>query len=110
MLATLDSLFYDGKLAASGSSSFRKENEPFQFSIQLEGANINKLKNNTPFKDKNLSGMLSLSLNAQGLLNHEAARLGIPNGQQWSVMPNGEVQVAAQPPAGVVVEPPPPAK
>lgn len=57
---------YDGDLSAIGSLGLVKAGFPFESSIKLENTNLELLKRDTPLKNQQLSGMISLAADLKG--------------------------------------------
>ncbi|MCR4338204.1 MAG: AsmA-like C-terminal region-containing protein, partial [Candidatus Omnitrophica bacterium] len=85
---TLSSLFYKGTLDLKTFINFRKPELPLEFSLQLEGADISNLKNDTPLKGRPISGQLNSRLTLQGPLKQPNLLIGdgmitVANGELW---------------------------
>jgi len=80
--------FYDGTISAQGSVNMSEENPPFKLEANLLDAQIAKLKEATPLKDKNIYGSLSAALALDGRMGAPATYSGngwvrIRDGYLW---------------------------
>lgn len=79
---------YDGTFNLRSEINFKKDNLPCQLSAQLENLNLAVLKNDTPLKDKDFAGLLSLQLDLKGPLKkteflHGFGTATIKKGKIW---------------------------
>jgi hypothetical protein len=63
---TLTARVYGGELNATGSVNLEKENFPFDTTVKLDGTSLALLKNDTPLKDKQITGTLAVNSALKG--------------------------------------------
>ncbi|MBM3249424.1 MAG: hypothetical protein FJZ09_01065 [Candidatus Omnitrophica bacterium] len=81
--------FYDGKVQAQGKLGLGAE-PSFSLSADISGVRIEKLKNDTPIRDKDIAGLVNASFNAAGDARDFGAssgsgRVTITEGRLWQL-------------------------
>ncbi len=84
---TLGSLFYNGVLAMQGSSDLSIPETPYKINVDIKDVNLASLKKDTPLKDKDLSGLASLTYAGTGPLSN----LNFSQGQGFLSIKNGKL-------------------
>ncbi len=73
---TLTGTLYDGNLSLDGTLDVKQDKMPFKLTVQLEDTNLAKLKKDSRWKDRDIDGNLSLTLNLAGPFKETAAIRG----------------------------------
>lgn len=82
---------YDGIMQGGASINLSSENLPFWLSVSLQGIKIEKLKDDTPIKDKkDLAGVINGDIRLSGLANDKsklsgAGKIMITEGRLWEL-------------------------
>lgn len=81
--------FYDGKVEARAKLGL-ETNMSFELLADISGVKIEKLKNDTPIKDKDVAGQVNAALNLAGLARNLSAtngsgRITITEGKLWQL-------------------------
>ena len=81
-------LFYDGKLTADASVDLSIEEIPYKIESNIQNLNLEKLKNATPLRDKDISGLLQATYQGSGPLSDihfskGAGSIAINQGELW---------------------------
>ena len=82
--------FYDGLIQGSGALDLNTPNSPYQFELKVSDINLQKLKNDTPSKNKNIAGILFGELKANSFLGDlskldGAGSFTIKDGKLWEL-------------------------
>lgn len=85
---TLTGTFYDGTISLEGSSDLSIEEMPYKTTINIKNVDFEKLKNDSPLKDKELSGFISGAYQGVGplanlKLSQGNGNLSIKDGKLW---------------------------
>ncbi|MFA6378665.1 MAG: hypothetical protein WCX16_02655, partial [Candidatus Omnitrophota bacterium] len=67
---TLNSMFYDGTIFLQGSSDLSIAEMPYKIAVDIKNIDLKRLKEDTPLKAKDLSGLLSASYMGTGPLSN----------------------------------------
>jgi|GEM_PF-879816 len=84
---TLNSAFYNGAVALEGSSDLSIAEMPYKIAIDIKKVDLSKLKEDTPLKTKDLSGLLSASYTGTGPLSN----LNFSQGQGFLSVKDGKL-------------------
>ena len=81
---------YDGSIDASASLDFKARAQPYWVSFDMKGVKIEKLKLDTPAKDKDISGTLQAQATLNGFSNDlekltGAGKIFITEGNLWQL-------------------------
>lgn len=84
--------FYNGSVVLNGLIDLNKENMPYAFKLIAENIDLSRLKENTPLKEQEFSGMLSMAVVVNGEPQSPATIQGqgnllIANGYLWAFNP-----------------------
>ncbi|MCX5680760.1 MAG: DUF748 domain-containing protein [Candidatus Omnitrophica bacterium] len=84
----LSSIFYDGTIALQGSSDLSTNEMPYKLNVDIKNVDFSKLKDDSPFKDKDLAGFVSGTYTGIGPLSNLRlsqgnGNLSIKNGKLW---------------------------
>ena len=82
--------FYDGDFSSEASADLSIKEMPYKIVLNIKNLNLEKLKNATPIKDKDLFGTLQLSYEGNGPLSHILFSKGkgfasIDQGELWHI-------------------------
>lgn len=82
--------FYEGKVNISARANLKSDNLPYSFNLSLEGVKIEKLKNDTEAKSKDISGIVNGDIKLNGFSSdlsklYGAGSLDIAKGKLWEL-------------------------
>lgn len=85
---SLNSLLYDGTISLEGSSDLSVDAMPYKAKIVIKDVNLEKIKNDSPLKDKELAGLISGAYEGVGPLSNLRfsqgnGNLSIKEGKLW---------------------------
>jgi hypothetical protein len=85
---SLSSILYDGTISILSSSDLSTNQMPYKVNIKVKNVDLEKLKNDSPLKDKELSGSLSGAYEGNGplsnlLFSQGNGNLSVKNGKLW---------------------------
>ncbi len=83
-------VLYDGTFDASGSVNLNSQSTPYWLDSNLVGLKIEKLKLDTPLKDKDISGIIQFSSKLSGVFDNLAmvngsGKISIKEGKLWQL-------------------------
>lgn len=85
---TITGSLYDGKFSLTSLLNLKQDDIPFKMSARLKDTNLEKLKKDSRFKERDITGFLSLALNLSGPIKkisaiHGDGTLVIRDGHLW---------------------------
>ncbi len=89
-IRSIRSLFYNGSLYGSGKIDWMARALPYSFNIDAKDVKLESLKNDTGFKDKNVSGVIKALAGLSGTFKditrfNGTGRISITNGRLWQL-------------------------
>lgn len=89
-IKSLSSLFYGGSLFATGKIDWSAKALPYSLSMDVKDVKLEKLKDDTGFRDKDVSGSIKALANLTGTLKDVTrlsgtGRISIANGRLWQL-------------------------
>jgi hypothetical protein len=89
-ILSLHSLLYGGSMDATGRIDWVVKDAPYHFNADIEGVKIEKLKADTDFKDKDVTGSVKLHVKLNGFVNNAEklsgdGRLAVTEGKLWQL-------------------------
>ncbi|MFA5059210.1 MAG: AsmA-like C-terminal region-containing protein [Candidatus Omnitrophota bacterium] len=86
----ISAVVYGGKLKLQSSADLTAEQIPYKVSVRLDNTDLSKLKADTIWKDKDISGYFSFLASVRGTLDslnsiHGQGSIALTNGHIWQV-------------------------
>lgn len=89
-IARIHSFLYGGTLEAAGSIDWVLDKSPYSINADIKGVRIEKLKEDTDFKDKDIAGAIQANIKMRAFLDDRSrlavsGRLDITDGRLWQL-------------------------